>query len=80
MTLPITRSGFWIQNREKMNIGYQGKERDFVNDVVRKHPAEIVYHSARMVRVEAQEVNVVCHRLQQASSIVLSRDSYISVK
>ena len=39
-----------------MNIGYQGKERDFVNDVVRKHPAEIVYHSARMVRVE---VNVV---------------------
>jgi len=56
-----------------MNIGYQGKERDFVNDIVRKHPAEIVYHSARMVRVEAQEVNV-------ASSIVLSRDSYISVK
>ena len=48
----------WIldSKQKKMNIGYQGKERDFVNDVVRKHPAEIVYHSARMVRVE---VNVV---------------------
>ena len=61
-----------------MNIGYQGKERDFVNDVVRKHPAEIVYHSARMVRVEAQEVER-CF-LKEGSIIVLSRDSYISVK